>query len=78
MQDHKNQSLEMPAGLLAIAGNRDLVTTNEFAEAFNVTGQTVRKLYCMYGEVYGLVPVKVGNRLLWSVRGIAQLMKGCT
>lgn len=76
MQDNKNQSLEIPPRLSAIAGNRDLITTNELSEALNKAGQTVRKIYCLEGAVYGIVPVKVGNRLLWSVEKVAKLMTG--
>lgn len=76
MYNHKNQLSEIPAGLLAIAGNRDLITTDELAEAFNVASQTVRKNYCLTGEAYGIKPVKIGNRLLWGVEQIAKRMRG--
>ena len=76
MYKHKNQLSEIPAGLLAIAGNRDLITKDELAEAFNVASQTVRKNYCLTGEAYGIKPVKIGNRLLWGVEQIAKRMRG--
>ena len=66
----------LPAGLSAIAGNRDLITTKEYAQIWNVADQTVRKNYCETGEAYGLKPIKVGNRLLWSVAQIAEKLKG--
>ena len=62
---------QIPQGLLALAGSRDLITTPEFALIFNVQPQTVRKNYCLTGEVYGIRPTKIGNRLLWSVSKIA-------
>ncbi|QWD32480.1 helix-turn-helix domain-containing protein [Polynucleobacter paneuropaeus] len=76
MQNHKDQFSEIPNGLSAIAGNRDLITTDEFAEALNVASQTVRKNYCLTGEAYGIKPIKIGNRLLWGVEQIAKKLKG--
>ena len=66
----------LPPGLSAIAGNRDLITTKEYAQIWNVADQTVRKNYCETGEAYGLRPIKIGNRLLWSVAQIAEKLKG--
>lgn len=63
--------IQIPQGLLAIAGSRDLITTPEFAQIFNVQPQTVRKNYCLTGEAYGIRPTKIGNRLLWSVNKVA-------
>jgi len=65
----------LPPGLSAIAGNRDLINTSEFAQVFNVASQTVRKNYSLNGEAYGIRPTKVGNRLLWSVAKIAQRLE---
>lgn len=76
MQNHKNQFFDIPNGLSAIAGNRDLITTDEFAQAFNVSSQTVRKNYCLTGEAYGIKPIKIGNRLLWKVEQIARRLEG--
>ena len=70
-----NQTTNLPRGLSAVAGNRDLITTPEFAQVFNVNSQTVRKNYCLTGEAYGLKPTKIGNRLLWSVAQIAEKLK---
>ena len=75
-----NQLLEtnysIPAGLAAIAGNRDLITTPEFATILNVASQTIRKNYSLTGEAYGVKPIKIGNRLLWSVQQIAKRLQG--
>jgi hypothetical protein len=66
----------LPPGLSAIAGNRDLITTPEFAQVFNVASQTVRKNFSLTGEAYGIRPTKIGNRLLWSVAKIAEKLRG--
>jgi transcription initiation factor TFIIIB Brf1 subunit/transcription initiation factor TFIIB len=75
-----NQSNEvgtnLPPGLSAIAGNRDLITTPEVAQVFNVASQTIRKNYSLTGEAYGIRPTKIGNRLLWSVAQIAEKLRG--
>lgn len=76
MNSHTKPQLVIPEGLYATAGNRDLITTNEFAEALNVSSQTVRKNYCLNGEAYGIKPIKVGSRLLWSVSEVADRLKG--
>jgi hypothetical protein len=62
----------VPSGLAFIASNRDFITTPEFAQVFSVKPQTIRKNYCLTGEAYGIKPVKIGNRLLWSVGRIAE------
>lgn len=70
------QSKQIPQGLMAIAGCRDLITTPEFAQIFNVKPQTVRKNFCLTGECYGVKPTKIGNRLLWSVERVANRLRG--
>jgi len=75
MHSNKNQTNDIPHGLSAIAGNRDHITTDEFAQAINVASQTVRKNYCLTGEAYGIKPVKIGNRLLWRVEQIAKRLR---
>jgi hypothetical protein len=62
-------------GLSAIAGHRDLITTPELAKLLNVSPQTIRKNYCLSGHCYGLKPVKLGNKLLWTVQSITQVMQ---
>lgn len=76
MEIQANPTTQIPQGLLAIAGSRDLITTPEFAQVFNVKPQTVRKNYCLTGEAYGIRPTKIGNRLLWSVTRVAEKLKG--
>lgn len=62
-------------GLSAIAGHRDLITTPELAKILNVSPQMIRKNYCLSGHCYGLKPVKLGNKLLWTVQSITQVMQ---
>tara|TARA_R110000868_G_scaffold110734_1_gene299664 strand:+ start:172 stop:408 length:237 start_codon:yes stop_codon:yes gene_type:complete len=76
MNESNNQLVSLPPGLSAIAGNRDLITTPEIAQVFNVASQTVRKNYSLTGEAYGIRPTKIGNRLLWSVAKIADKLRG--
>lgn len=76
MEVQRKVTNPIPQGLLAIAGCRDLITTTEFALIFNIQPQTVRKNYCLSGEVYGIKPTKIGNRLLWSVTKIAEKLQG--
>jgi hypothetical protein len=71
MEIQINSTTQLPQGLLGVAGSRDLITTPEFAQIFNVKPQTVRKNYCLTGEAYGIRPIKIGNRLLWSVTKIS-------
>jgi hypothetical protein len=76
MNQLNQEVTNLPPGLSAIAGNRDLITTPEIAQVFNVASQTVRKNYSLTGEAYGIRPTKIGNRLLWSVAKIADKLKG--
>jgi hypothetical protein len=66
--------MNIPTKLTQIAGNRDFITTNEFATFFSVAPQTVRKNYCLEKNCYGIVPKKFGSRLLWSVQEIADVL----
>lgn len=76
MNQPNHEVKNLPPGLSAIAGNRDLITTPEVAQVFNVATQTIRKNYCLTGEAYGIRPTKIGNRLLWSVAQIAEKLRG--
>ncbi|MBU3620925.1 helix-turn-helix domain-containing protein [Polynucleobacter sp. CS-Odin-A6] len=53
----------------------EVVITEEFAKAVHNSPQTVRKNYCEKGHCYGIVPIKVGGRLLWRVSDIAKLLE---
>ena len=72
----KEASSNITEGLFTVAGNRDRITTSEFAQSINKAIQTVRKNYCLTGEAYGIKPIKVGNSLLWGVKDIARLLRG--
>ena len=76
MNQPKEVVVNLPPGLSAIAGNRDLITTPEIAQVFNVASQTIRKNYSITGFAYGIKPTKIGNRLLWSVSQIAEKLRG--
>ena len=76
MYQNSSEVKNLPPGLSAIAGQRDLITTPEVAQVFNVASQTIRKNYCLTGEAYGIRPIKIGNRLLWSVAQIAEKLRG--
>ncbi|MFJ1471164.1 hypothetical protein [Massilia orientalis] len=66
----------IPSELAAIAAGRDHIQTAEFARAANRASQTIRKNYCLTGHCFGIRPVKFGNRLLWPVSEISQLLNG--
>ena len=68
------RNVPLPPGLSAIAAGRDNILTAELAHVTGHAPQTIRKNFCLTGECFGLVPVKVGNRLLWNVRKIASLL----
>ena len=76
MNQPKEVVVNLPPGLSAIAGNRDLITKPEIAQVFNVASQTIRKNYSITGFAYGIKPTKIGNRLLWSVAQIAEKLRG--
>jgi len=69
-----DSTISIPKGLAEIAGNRDLITTPEFAKIFNTAEQTVRKNHFLDKKVFGIKPVKIGNKLLWPVIHIAKLI----
>jgi hypothetical protein len=69
----RNTSL---TALAQIAASRDHINTHECGHAINRSAQTLRKLYCIKGTAYGMVPLKVGSRLLWSVEQVAALLTG--
>ena len=66
----------LPAALAATTQGRDHILTAEMGQAIGKASQTIRKLHCLQGAVYGVRPVKIGNRLLWPVADIAALLNG--
>jgi len=53
----------------------EVVITEGFSKAIHSSEQTIRKNYCLKGHCYGIVPIKVGGRLLWRVSDIAKLLE---
>ena len=76
MNTNSSKKKQIPNGLSVVAGNRDLITTSELAEVLNLALQTIHKKYSITGEVYGIRPTKIGNRLLWPVAQIAEKLRG--
>ncbi len=66
---------ETLTALSKIAAGRDHLSTHEFAHVVRRADQTIRKNHCITGECYGIRPVKFGNKLLWSVAEIANLLQ---
>jgi len=66
----------IPHGLAQIAKSRDFITTAEFSQVISKAIQTIRKENSLKGEAFGIKPLKIGNRLLWSVEAIANLLRG--
>ena len=72
----KDQEPILPKGLAAIAGQRDLITVRELAQVLSRSEQTIRKLHCVNGEVYGIRLTKIGGRLMASVFDTASVLNG--
>ncbi len=70
------QNINIPLGLATIAGTRDLITTRELAKLLSRSEQTIRKLHCINGEVYGIRLQKIGGRLMAPVSETAALLSG--
>ncbi len=69
-------SIIIPPGLAAVAGNRDYITVRELSQVLSRAEQTIRKLHCLNGEVYGIRLHKIGGRLLASVADTAAALNG--
>jgi hypothetical protein len=67
-------SIEPKSALSEIIDKK--LTTPEFASSLKVSPQTVRKNYCLSGHCYGIKPIKIGNRLLWSASQVSKLLAG--
>jgi hypothetical protein len=70
------ETQQISPGLAATARGRDYITLRELAEALNKAPQTLRKLHCTQGEVYGIRLHKIGGRLHASVDDTAALLTG--
>lgn len=66
--------------LAEISKGRDFVSTDEAARILNKSPRTLRKLHCLNGSAYGVVPVKLpGSNLLdWPVRSLARVVASAT
>lgn len=69
-----NKETNIPHGLADIAKSRDFITTAEFSRVISKAIQTIRKENSLKGQAFGIKPLKIGNRLLWSVDRIAALL----
>lgn len=66
----------IPPGLAQLAAGRDLITLAELGRVLNKAPQTLRKLHCTDGDVYGIRLRKLGNRLMAPVADVARVLAG--
>jgi hypothetical protein len=66
---------EIPPALAALANGRDLIDTPELSRVTFHAKQTIRKLYSQQGHYFGIRPIKIGNKNLWPVRPVANLIR---
>lgn len=66
----------IPENLQKLANGRDAITTEEVAKYLSIAPQTIRKNFCEQHHLYGIKPIKLSHRLLWSVLDIAKLVNG--
>lgn len=69
-------AVPLPPTLAEIATKTDFLRTDEFASVLRRASQTIRKAYSLTGHYLGIRPVKLGNRLLWRINDIAELLEG--
>jgi hypothetical protein len=62
--------------VLNYTNGRPHATTTEFSYLIGKAPQTIRKIHSQSGACYGIRPLKLGNRLLWSAESIATLLCG--
>ena len=76
IQDSANhqKANELLEQLHRLTPGRLHVTTQELGRLTGHADQTIRKLHSQTGGFLGLRPIKIGNRLLWSVADIAVLL----
>jgi hypothetical protein len=66
----------MPPALAEIAARTDHLVTSELALVLRRATQTIRKAYSATGHYLGIRPRKLGNRLLWPIDDVAQVLAG--
>ncbi len=60
------------------ARNRGYMTTAEFAKLIARNPQTIRKVLCETKSAYGVIPVKLNNRLMWPTAEVCKLLPNIT
>lgn len=66
--------MNLPTVLEKMSAGRGSISTNDLAFVLERSTQTIRKLICYQGHVYGLKPMKIGGRLRFNVADVAKLM----
>ena len=66
---------DIPPALAALANGRDLIDTPALSRVTFHAKQTIRKLYSQQGHYFGIRPIKIGNKNLWPVRPVANLIR---
>jgi hypothetical protein len=69
-------AVPMSPTLAEIAAGTDHLVTEELARVLRRASQTIRKAYSQTGHYFGIRPVKFGNRLLWPVKDVAEVLMG--
>lgn len=69
-----NHQLANYPQLAFVAHGRDVITTNEAANAINRAPQTLRKWACL--ENGPIRPVRINGRLAWRVSDLMELLNG--
>jgi len=69
-------AVSLPPALAKIALETDFLRTDELASVLRRASQTIRKSYSLTGNYLGIRPIKLGNRLLWRIKDIAELLEG--
>lgn len=71
-----NHAVPMSPLLAEIAARTDHLVTEELALVLRRASQTIRKAYSQTGHYFGIRPVKIGNRLLWPAKDVAEVFTG--
>jgi len=62
--------------LAELSQGRDIISVKEVSKATNISTQTIRKQISLKGNFYGITPIRLGNRLHFSVTDLAKLIGG--
>ena len=66
------QTIQIPAGLAAIANGRDILSAKEAAPTIGRKPQTLHKWACQ--ENGPIRPVRIAGRVFWRVADLARLL----